>query len=154
MADIRCSRCGHIAFPAGLSKEYKKWGGEIVCDSCYAELTREVDSLPEDERKVKEEAELAAMKAAKKEREERGEIVIDSSNEKNTVATILQIYAIINALCGLIPAFSVGTEHSGAAAILLFGAVLVASGFIYAFGEVIKLLHEIKLNTRKAANKK
>lgn len=154
MADIRCSRCGFFAFPTGLSKEYKKWGGEIVCDSCYAELMREVDSLPDDERKVKEEAELAAMKAAKKEREERGETVVDSNNEKNTVATILQVYAIINALCGLILAFAVGADYSGAVGILLFGTVLVASGFIYAFGEVIKLLHEIKLNTRKAVNGK
>ena len=63
MADIRCSRCGHFAFPSGLSKEYKKWGGEVLCDSCYADLMREIESLPEEARKAKEEAELAAIKA-------------------------------------------------------------------------------------------
>ncbi len=74
---------------------------------------------------------------------------------KNTVASVLQIYAIINAICGLFLALRMANDYySGAAVFLLFGAVLVASGFIYALGEVIKLLHEIKLNTRKAANRK
>ncbi len=74
---------------------------------------------------------------------------------KNTVASVLQIYAIINAICGLFLALRMANDYySGAAVFLLFGAVLVASGFIYALGEVIKLLHEIKLNTRKAANGK
>lgn len=154
MADIRCSRCGHFAFPTGISKEYKKWGGEIVCDSCYAELMREIDSLPDDERKVKEEAELAAMKAAKKEREERGEIVVESSNKKNTVATILQVYAIINAVVGLIVSFAVSDDYTPMVGVFFYAAVLGASFLIYSFGEVIKLLYEIKLNTRKAVNGK
>ena len=74
---------------------------------------------------------------------------------KNTVASALQVYAIINAICGLFLALRMANDYySGVAVFLLFGAVLVASGFIYALGEVIKLLHEIKLNTRKAANRK
>lgn len=74
---------------------------------------------------------------------------------KNTVASVLQIYAIINAIFGLFLALRMANDYySGAAVFLLFGAALVASGFIYALGEVIKLLHEIKLNTRKAANRK
>ena len=78
----------------------------------------------------------------------------NSDNEQNTVAIVLQVYAIINAICGLILAFLVGDYYYGGIGFLLFCSVLVASGLIYAFGEVIKLLHEIKLNTRKAANKK
>ena len=65
-------------------------------------------------------------------------------------ASVLQVYAIINAICGLFLALRMADDYySGAVGFLLFGTVLVASGFIYALGEVIKLLHEIKLNTRK-----
>lgn len=68
MADVRCSRCGHFAFPTGVfTKEYKKWDGEVVCDSCYSELTREKESLSEKERSAREEAEKAAAEAKKKE---------------------------------------------------------------------------------------
>lgn len=68
MADIRCSRCGHFAFPTGFfTKEYKKWNGEIVCDSCYSELTREIESLSDEERNAREETEKAATEAKKKE---------------------------------------------------------------------------------------
>lgn len=75
---------------------------------------------------------------------------MNPSNEKNTVASVLQVYAIINAICELFLALRMADDYySGAAGFLLFGTVLVASGFIYALGEVIKLLHEIKLNTRK-----
>lgn len=75
---------------------------------------------------------------------------MNPSNEKNTVASVLQVYAIINAICGLFLALRMADDYySGVAVFLLFGTVLVASGFIYALGEVIKLLHEIKLNTRK-----
>ena len=41
MADIKCSKCGNVAQPGGfLGKDYKKWDGEIVCDSCYTQLTK------------------------------------------------------------------------------------------------------------------
>ncbi len=92
------------------------------------------------EREAKEQAEQAARVAMNSS---------NSSNEKNTVASVLQVYAIINAICGLFLALSMADYYSGAAVFLLFAATLVASGFIYALGEVIKLLHEIKLNTRK-----
>lgn len=79
------------------------------------------------------------------------EVYVDADTPaKNTVASVLQVYAIINAICGLFLALRMADDYySGAAGFLLFGTVLVASGFIYALGEVIKLLHEIKLNTRK-----
>lgn len=67
--------------------------------------------------------------------------------EKNTVATILQIYAIANAVCGAILAVVVGSKYSAAIGILYCAVCIVVSFLLYAFGEVIKLLHEIKLNT-------
>lgn len=135
MADVKCSKCGNIAHPGGfLGTDYKKWDGEIVCDNCYTELAKATAS----EREVKEQVEQAAR------------VALNPSNEKNTVASVLQVYAIINAICGLFLALRMADDYySGAAVFLLFGTVLVASGFIYALGEVIKLLHEIKLNTRK-----
>ena len=82
MADIKCSKCGNVAQPGGfLGKDYKKWDGEIVCDSCYTQLTKATI----EERETKEQAEQSAVNA-----------VMNSSDEKNTVATILQVYAIVN----------------------------------------------------------
>ena len=75
MADVRCSKCGHFAFPTGVfTKEYKKWDGEVVCDSCYSELTREKESLSEQERSAREEAEKAAAEERLKEKEEKEKI--------------------------------------------------------------------------------
>ena len=55
MADIRCSRCGHFAFPTRFfTKE-------------YSELTREIESLSDEERNAREETEKAATEAKKKE---------------------------------------------------------------------------------------
>lgn len=66
------------------------------------------------------------------------------SKSNNTVAAILQGYAIVNALAGLILAFAI--EDFG---ILVFLLTLLASFLLYAFGEVIRLLHVIMLNTSK-----
>lgn len=66
------------------------------------------------------------------------------SKSHNTVAAILQGYAIVNALAGLILAFVI--EDVG---ILVFLLTLLASFLLYAFGEVIQLLHAIMLNTSK-----
>ena len=77
--------------PGGfLGKDYKKWDGEIVCDSCYTQLTKATI----EERETKEQAEQSAVNA-----------VMNSSDEKNTVATILQVYAIVNAVLGVILSF-------------------------------------------------
>lgn len=53
---------------------YKKWDGEVVCDSCYSELTREKESLSEKERSAREEAEKAAAEERLKEKEEKEKI--------------------------------------------------------------------------------
>ena len=72
-------------------------------------------------------------------------------NRKNTVAKILQIYAIINAVAGAILMFILADSLEWTIALIWFALVLVVSFFIYAFGEIIELLTEIKLNTRGAA---
>lgn len=81
---------------------------------------------------------------------------MNSSDEKNTVATILQVYAIVNAVLGVILSFVIAaTADYMPIAGLVFSIVPIGASFlIYSFGEVIKLLHEIKLNTRKAVNGK
>lgn len=134
MADVKCSKCGNIAHPGGfLGTDYKKWDGEIVCDNCYTELAKATAS----EREVKEQAEQAAR------------VAMNSSNEKNTVASVLQVYAIINAVLGLIVSIGLIGDYAAMTGILFFALTLGASFLLYSFGEVIKLLHEIKLNTRK-----
>ena len=135
MIDIKCCNCKKLA-ESMKNSEFEKSGEksyiikkQVTCNSCGA-------SAP----------------AGTELEEVYGDADIPV---KNTVASVLQIYAIINAICGLFLAIRMANDYySGAAGFLLFGAVLVASGFIYAFGEVIKLLHEIKLNTRKTANGK
>ena len=72
-------------------------------------------------------------------------------NRKNTVAKILQIYAIINAVAGAIMTFVLADSLEWTIALIWLALVLVVSFFIYAFGEIIELLTEIKLNTRGAA---
>lgn len=135
MADIKCSKCGNIAQPGGFSgKDYKEWDGKIVCDSCYTELAKATAA----EREAKEQAEQAAASVAMK-----------ASSEKNAVATILRVYAIINAVLGLFISLFVADDYTPAVGILFFAVVLGASFLLFSFGEVIKLLHEIKLNTRK-----
>lgn len=67
---------------------------------------------------------------------------------ENIVAKILQVYAYLNAIAGVILAiFAIG-ELGGIVAILVFSVVLVASFFIFALGEIIDLLHQIKSNTK------
>ena len=135
MADIKCSKCGNIAHPGGFSgKDYKEWDGQIVCDSCYTELAKATAA----EREAKEQAEQAAASVAMK-----------ANSEKNAVATILRVYAIINAVLGLFISLFVADDYTPAVGTLFFAVVLGASFLIFSFGEVIKLLHEIKLNTRK-----
>ena len=142
MAEVKCSKCGNIAHPGGfLGTDYKKWDGEIVCDSCYTQLAKATAA----EREAKEQSEQAAVSAA-----------MNSNNEKNAVATILQVYAIVNAVLGVILSFVIAAaaDYVPIAGLLFSILPIGASFLIYSFGEVIKLLHEIKLNTRNAANGK
>ena len=65
----------------------------------------------------------------------------------NIVAKILQVYAYVNAASGLILALAVTEELGAVVAIVLFSLVLVASFFIFALGEIIDLLQNLKENT-------
>lgn len=70
----------------------------------------------------------------------------------NIVAKIIQVYAYLNAIGGTISALSIKDDVGGVIAFIWFAIVLVASFLLYAFGEVIDLLHEIKKNTGKEEN--
>lgn len=65
----------------------------------------------------------------------------------NIVAKILQVYAYINAIAGVILAIFAASELNVLVAIVVFAVVLVASFFVYALGEIIDLLHQIKCNS-------
>ena len=68
-------------------------------------------------------------------------------NCKNLVAKILQVYACINAVAGIILAIFIAAEMSGIVAFIFGALAIVVSFFIYALGEIIELLDQIKLNT-------
>lgn len=76
---------------------------------------------------------------------------MDPLKSDNLVAKILQVYAWINAIAGLVLALIGGL--STALAIALLAVVLFSSFMLYAFGEIIDLLHEIKRNTGKATER-
>ena len=74
----------------------------------------------------------------------------------NVVAKILQVYAYLNTAAGLVVALLLGKELgkldtvvASYAAIYFFAAVLVASFLIFALGEIIDLLQNVKENTSK-----
>lgn len=74
-------------------------------------------------------------------------------NSRNTVATILQCYAWLNAFAGLVVAgMMLNSNIEGIIAFFVFCLVLMASFVIYAFGEAIQLLHDIKENTSRKAD--
>ena len=69
-------------------------------------------------------------------------------NAENTVAKVLKVYAIINAAAGVLLGIIIGASlESFLYCIMIAGVVAVASFGIYAVGEAIQLLHDIKLNT-------
>ena len=65
----------------------------------------------------------------------------------NIVAKILQVYAYVNAASGLILALALNKELGAVLAWIMFALVLVASFLIYALGEIIDLLQNLKENT-------
>ena len=67
--------------------------------------------------------------------------------KSNKVADILQTYAALNGIAGFGLMFYIASDFNWVIAIFFFAAVVVASFLIYAFGEVIKLLQQIKDNT-------
>lgn len=65
----------------------------------------------------------------------------------NIVAKILQVYAYVNAASGLILALALNKELGALLAWIMFALTLVASFFIFALGEIIDLLQNLKENT-------
>lgn len=71
---------------------------------------------------------------------------------KNVVAKILQVYAYLNTAAGLVVALQLNKklgELGTVVAVYLFAAVLVASFLIFALGEIVDLLQNVKENTSK-----
>lgn len=66
----------------------------------------------------------------------------------NHVANILKVYGILNAAASIIIAFILGDELPyDLLWIIVAGTGIVFSFLIFAFGEAIQLLHDIKRNT-------
>lgn len=84
-------------------------------------------------------------------RNERDELFMEKKN-KNMVAVILKVYAIVNAIIGCIIGLS-GLSDSyneifNMVYTIFLGACIVVSFGIYAFGEVVQLLQDIKDGTK------
>lgn len=72
-----------------------------------------------------------------------------SMNAQNTVAKILKIYSIINFVACIILTFIIA-DAIGAVGLIVGLALSIGVNFvIYACGELLQLLHDIKLNTAK-----
>lgn len=72
----------------------------------------------------------------------------------NVVAKVLKIYAIVNAALGLVSGLywiSQSSNLFGDFGIIFVGLCLVFSFGIYAFGEVVQLLHDIRDRIGKTA---
>ena len=71
---------------------------------------------------------------------------------KNTVAKILKIYSILNAIGGIIVARYLAWNLPGniaeGIAWVYFAAVIVVSFLIFTIGEIVDLLDQIRSNTR------
>lgn len=70
--------------------------------------------------------------------------------KKNKVARILKIYAIINAIVVILASIIISaTEEEPLIFIIGFAAGVCVNFAIYAFGEVVDLLAQIRDNTQK-----
>lgn len=72
---------------------------------------------------------------------------------ENTVAALIKVYACLNAAAGVIATFVLANElrWNVPFTIVFLIIALMASLLIYAIGEVIQLLHEIRNNTSKSS---
>ena len=68
--------------------------------------------------------------------------------QKNKVAAFLKAYAVVNAVCGVLLVLFVMIALSPFLSVLVFFSTALASGLIYAVGEIVDLLEEIRWNTR------
>ncbi len=71
---------------------------------------------------------------------------------KNTVAQVLKVYAVINFIVCIILSIVIGKNIDiDEIGIYFFAVSLVTNFAIFAFGEVVQLLHDIKINTSNHA---
>lgn len=68
--------------------------------------------------------------------------------QKNKAAAFLKAYAVVNAVCGVLLVLFVMIELDPFLSVLIFFGTALASGLIYAVGEIVDLLEEIRWNTR------
>ena len=68
--------------------------------------------------------------------------------KRNKVAEYLKDYALVNAGCGVLLAVIVMANLDLLLSVLIFLATLFTSGLLYAVGEIVDLLEEIRWNTR------
>ena len=74
------------------------------------------------------------------------------TSPKNGVASGLKVYAVLNALAGIVLAIVWAIDDVNTMIISIeLAAILVASMLIYALGEIVDLLHAIKINTARSA---
>ena len=67
----------------------------------------------------------------------------DEKSTNNIVAKVIKIIAILNAIAGIILGL-VGIEDFEVYAVVFIVAIIISSSFIYAIGEIIQLLEDIK----------
>ncbi len=65
----------------------------------------------------------------------------------NIVAKILQVYAYVNGVAGIILALLLVEDLGALVAAIVFASVLVVNFLIFALGEIIDLLQNLKENT-------
>ena len=65
----------------------------------------------------------------------------------NIVAKILQVYAYVNGVAGIILALLLVEDLGALVAAIVFASVLVVNFLIFALGEIIDLLQNQKVNT-------
>ena len=75
------------------------------------------------------------------------------TSPKNGVASGLKVYAVLNALAGIVLAIVWAIDDVNTMIISIeLAAILVASMLIYELGEIVDLLHAIKINTERSAD--
>ena len=76
---------------------------------------------------------------------------VSKMQNQNIVAKILKIYAIVNAVAGLLISLSMHDSYVDlieSFSFVFFGLSIVVSFGIYAFGEIVQLLQDIKDGTK------
>lgn len=69
---------------------------------------------------------------------------------QNNIAIAIKIYAVLNFICGVIfMLIAYSNDVAGYIIAIIIGCIFVSSFGIYAVGEIIQLLEDIKYNIRQ-----